>query len=191
MYGKILTTIFFMIAAVSAFAIDPIWDDRPAAEDKGKWESEWYPIGNGRLGAMIRGGIAGDRMQFNVDSLWTGDKNISGAVDDVGQTWTPLGAATGDIGGNPPALVRLTDGRLCLTYGFRRKPCGIRAKLSSDEGRTWGPEIVLRADGLTGDLGYPRSVVRPDGQVLTAYYFNGSRDEDRTIQAMLWTPPAP
>ena len=111
--------------------------------------------------------------------------------DDVGQTWMPLGAATGNIGGNPPALVRLPDGRLCLTYGFRRKPCGVRAKLSSDEGRTWGPEIVLRADGLTGDLGYPRSVVRPDGQVLSAYYFNGPRDEDRTIQSTLWTPPAP
>lgn len=109
--------------------------------------------------------------------------------DDVGRTWTALGAATGDIGGNPPALVRLQDGRLCLTYGYRRKPCGVRARLSADDGRTWGPEIILRDDGLTGDLGYPRSLVRPDGKVLTVYYFNGPRDEDRTIQATLWTPP--
>ena len=106
--------------------------------------------------------------------------------DDVGQNWTPLGAATPDIGGNPPALVQLKDGRLCLTYGYRRKPYGVRARISSDEGRTWGPEITLRDDGLTGDLGYPRSVVRPDGRVLTVYYFNGPRDEDRTIQATLW-----
>lgn len=110
--------------------------------------------------------------------------------DDLGQTWRSLGAATGDIGGNPPALVLLGDGRVCLTYGHRRKPCGVRARLSADEGRTWGPEIVLREDGLTGDLGYPRSVARPDGRVLTVYYFNGPRDEDRTIQATAWTPPA-
>ena len=54
--------------------------------------------------------------------------------------------------------------------------------------RTWGPEIVLRDDGLTGDLGYPRSVVRPDGKVVTIYYFNGPKDEDRTIQATIWEP---
>ena len=133
---------------------------------------------NGALLTAIRHGKPG----FNI-TIWR-----SG---DLGQHWTRLSDATSNIGGNPPALVRLPDGRLCLTYGFRRKPCGVRAKLSSDEGRTWGPEIVLRADGLTGDLGYPRSVVRPDGQVLSAYYFNGPRDEDRTIQSTLWTPPAP
>jgi hypothetical protein len=38
-------------------------------------------------------------------------------------------------------------------------------------------------------LGYPRSIVRPDGKVMANYYFNASRDEDRTIQATFWTPP--
>ena len=110
--------------------------------------------------------------------------------DDQGETWIDQGKATDDIGGNPPALVQLKDGRLCLTYGYRRKPCGVRARISADEGLTWGPEIILRDDGVTGDLGYPRTVVRPDGKLLTAYYFNGPRDEDRTIQATLWTPPS-
>ncbi len=108
--------------------------------------------------------------------------------DDLGGHWTALGAATGNIGGNPPALVILKDGRLCLNYGYRRSPFGIRARISGDEGRTWGPEIILRDDGRTGDLGYPRSLVRPDGKILTVYYFNGPRDEDRTIQGTLWTP---
>ncbi len=111
--------------------------------------------------------------------------------DDLGRTWTYLGEATGDIGGNPPALVQLQDGRLCLSYGYRRKPFGARARISEDAGRSWGPEMILRDDGLTGDLGYPRSIVRPDGKVLTIYYFNGPRDEDRTIQGTLFTPYAP
>lgn len=132
----------------------------------------------GALLAAIRNGGAGGRSDIDA---WRSD--------DGGQRWTCLGPATGDIGGNPPSLVRLDDGRLCLTYGYRRRPFGVRARITGDEGRTWGPEIVLRDDGLTGDLGYPRSVVRPDGKILTAYYFNGPKDEDRTIQATIWTAP--
>jgi hypothetical protein len=33
-----------------------------------------------------------------------------------------------------------------------------------------------------------RSLVRPDGRVVTVYYFNGPRDEDRAIQATIWRP---
>lgn len=109
--------------------------------------------------------------------------------DDLGAHWTSLGKAAPEIGGgNPPALVQLRDGRLALTYGYRARPYGMRARISNDEGRTWSHEIILRDDGLTGDLGYPRSIVRPDGKILTIYYFNGPRDEDRTIQGTLWIP---
>lgn len=37
-----------------------------------KWE-EALPIGNGRLGAMIYGGIQEDEIQFNEETLWTGE----------------------------------------------------------------------------------------------------------------------
>ncbi|MBI5772934.1 MAG: exo-alpha-sialidase [Verrucomicrobia bacterium] len=110
--------------------------------------------------------------------------------DDLGRHWTHVNAVTGNIGGNPPATVLLPDGRLCVTYGHRRKPFGIRARISADEGRTWLPEVVIRDDGFDGDLGYPRSVVRPDGKVLTVYYYNGPRGEDRAIEGTIWTPPA-
>ena len=32
------------------------------------------PVGNGRLGAMVFGGIARARIQFNEDTLWTGKR---------------------------------------------------------------------------------------------------------------------
>src|SRR5687768_10489080 len=44
-----------------------LWYEKPA----GLWE-EALPIGSGRLGAMIFGGIADERIQFNEDTLWTG-----------------------------------------------------------------------------------------------------------------------
>jgi hypothetical protein len=122
------------------------------------------------------------------------DPDKQGSIDawlsaDFGKSWTFLGEAAPNIGGgNPPSLVLLRDGRLCLTYGYRAKPFGIRVRISTDEGRTWGEEIVLRDDGLTGDLGYPRSVQRLDGKVVTVYYFNGPKDSDRAIEATIWTP---
>jgi alpha-L-fucosidase 2 len=54
--------------------------DRPAA----KWEAEALPLGNGRLGCMVFGGVAQERIQFNVDSLWTGDENPSGDYGSMG-----------------------------------------------------------------------------------------------------------
>lgn len=91
-------------------------------------------------------------------------------------------------GGNPPALIKLQDGRLCLTYGYRAAPFGIRAVLSDDGGQSWGETIHLRDDGACSDLGYPRSIQRPDGTIVTVYYFNEHVDTERYIGATLWRP---
>ncbi len=44
-----------------------LWYNQPAQ----KW-TEALPIGNGRMGAMIFGGIAQEHIQFNEETLWTG-----------------------------------------------------------------------------------------------------------------------
>jgi alpha-L-fucosidase 2 len=44
-----------------------LWYDKPA----GPWV-EALPIGNGRLGAMVFGGIERERLQLNEDTLWSG-----------------------------------------------------------------------------------------------------------------------
>ncbi|MGW8949505.1 glycoside hydrolase family 95 protein [Streptomyces sp. NPDC055709] len=56
-----------------------LWYRRPAEE----W-LEALPVGNGRLGAMVFGGTATERLQLNEDSLWAGGPNDyarPGAVD--------------------------------------------------------------------------------------------------------------
>ena len=85
-------------------------------------------------------------------------------------------------------MIRLRDGRLCLVYGYRDAPYGIRAKLSEDEGKTWSEAIHLRDDGGNHDLGYPRIAQRPDGKVVAVYYFNDHPDAERYIAATLWEP---
>ncbi len=93
--------------------------------------------------------------------------------DDNGSTWQHVARAVPDTGrGNPPSLVKLKDGRLVVTYGYRAEPYGIRARISKDEGKTWDDEVVLRSDGGTWDLGYTRTVQRPDGKLVTVYYYN-------------------
>ena len=44
-----------------------LWYRQPARQ----W-SEAMPLGNGRLGAMVFGGVEEERIQFNEDTLWTG-----------------------------------------------------------------------------------------------------------------------
>ncbi|MFO0810490.1 MAG: sialidase family protein [Gemmataceae bacterium] len=108
---------------------------------------------------------------------------------DNAKTWQPDAVAVPDTGeGNPPSLIRLADGRLCVTYGYRAAPFGIRARLSGDGGRTWGEEVVLRSDGGGRDVGYPRSTQRPDGTVVTVYYFHDEPLGERYVAATLWNP---
>ncbi len=108
-------------------------------------------------------------------------------TDDDGLTWQYIGRPAPQTE-NPPSLVHLKDGRLVLTYGRREAPFGIRARVSSDEGKTWGPEKVLRTDGGCWDLGYTRSVQRPDGKVVTVYYYNTDCAAERFIAATIWEP---
>ena len=91
--------------------------------------------------------------------------------DDGGASWQGL-RDTG-VKGHPPDLLRLQDGRLLLTYGYRHPPYGVRAVVSNDEGEIWDADSawVLRDDGGAFDLGYPHSVQLKDGTVVTIYYF--------------------
>jgi hypothetical protein len=106
---------------------------------------------------------------------------------DDGKSWKFLSTAATETGtGNPPCLTLLPDGRLILTYGYRAQPFGIHARLSTDGGKTWSKPVPLRTDGGSQDIGYPCSVVRPDGQIVTAYAFHDRTNPNREIEAMIW-----
>jgi len=55
------------------------WYSRPA------WNvmNEALPIGNGRIGGLVMGDTAKERIVLNEDSLWTGNENPSGGYDNV------------------------------------------------------------------------------------------------------------
>jgi hypothetical protein len=70
----------------------------------------------------------------------------------------------------------MPDGRIVVVYGYRLMPSGIRAVVSEDGGKSWGPELIIRDDGGSWDVGYPNAWVAGDGQVGVLYYFNSKND---------------
>lgn len=59
-----------------------LWYTRPAAA----WH-EALPVGNGRMGAMVFGGVTEERIQINEDSLWSGEPKDWGNPDAI--NWLP------------------------------------------------------------------------------------------------------
>jgi Neuraminidase (sialidase) len=104
--------------------------------------------------------------------------------EDGGATWTDPKPTK--ILGKPPHLLKLKDGRLLVTYGYRHPPFGQRACVSEDGGATWGSEIILRANAPNGDLGYPATIQLDDGTLLTVYYQIEPPDETTSLMLTRW-----
>lgn len=109
---------------------------------------------------------------------------------DRGLTWTK--PADSGISGHPAHLLLLKDGRLLATYGYRKRPTGIRACFSGDHGQTWQTdrEWILRNDGFgsPGDLGYPLTHALDDGRLMTIYYLT-TDGMNTHIATTHWEPP--
>ena len=137
--------------------------------------------GDGYLSIIRRGGT------FDGTKRWWIEAFVS---HDDGKSWYKLDQPNIDNAGNPATLTRLKNGALAMAYGWRHAPFGIRAKISQDEGQTWGEEIILRCDAASWDIGYPRTVLRPDGKCVTVYYYHHPDQEERFIAATIWDPLA-
>lgn len=91
-----------------------LWYKQPAE----KWSDEALPIGNGRMGAMLFGGVEKERIQFNEQSLWSGDNNWDGAYE------------TGDHGFG----AYRNFGELILDFNFSGEPIGYSRTLDITNG---------------------------------------------------------
>ena len=105
---------------------------------------------------------------------------------DDGQTWTNEGAVTNGRQ-IPGHLLKLKDGRLLLSYGDRSQQKGVKVKISDDLGKTWSAPTHLASMPAT-DGGYPSSVQRNDGKILTLFY---TKTEDTyVVKAIIWEVPS-
>lgn len=136
-------------------------------------ETSLLDLGGGHILAFVR---TGDR----VDHMYRAE-SINGGI-----TWGRL--RDSGITGHPPDLLKLRNGHILLTYGYRHAPFGVRAVISKDGGETWGDEYVLRDDGVGGDLGYPLSTQLEDGTIFTTYYIRVAGGPAH-VAGTLWREP--
>jgi len=75
-----------------------------------------------------------------------------------------------------------------LSYGNRTPNAkGIDVCFSEDNGKTWSEPV--RVVDFQGDGGYPSSIQRRDGQIVTAYYAQRVAGHNRYhMGAAIWDP---
>lgn len=117
--------------------------DRPA----GPW-TEALPVGNGRLGAMVFGGLAEERLQLNEETLWSGgprESNNPGAKDVLPEIRSALFA------GDHVKATELSR-KMQGTYTQAYQP------LADLRLRFWGEANPANATGYTRTLDLDRAV---------------------------------
>jgi alpha-L-fucosidase 2 len=123
---------------------------------------DWYqalPVGNGRLGAMVFGGVADELLQLNEDTLWAGGpKDVS----------------------NPDSLRALPEVRRLLFEGRNTEATELAGKsmmgrpMRIQSYQTLG-EAYLECPGLAGATGYTRSLDLDTGIASVTYTSGGVR----------------
>jgi hypothetical protein len=90
------------------------------------------------------------------------------------------------VWGLPSHLLRLRDGRLLMSYGYRRAPFGNQARVSADGGKRWSGALMISDDGASGDLGYPSTVELADGALVTVWYESRKGSPRAVLRMARW-----
>ena len=147
---------------------------RPGDDAKNYHELHAVEAGDGTIIVQIRNHNTAD----NRETLQCESK-------DGGKTWT-IPHSIG-VWGLPSHLLRLSDGRLLMSYGHRRKPFGIQARLSQDSGESWSEPLSIASDGVGGDLGYPSTVELSGGRLLTVWYERMKQSPKAVLRQAEWS----
>lgn len=149
---------------------------RDAYGDMTPYEPHALQLPNGRILVAIRVERGGEHPLFSV---------CLSHSDDGGRSFSVPRLILPPLAGSPPHLYLTSKGALVLSYACRHGNRGIRARVSYDGGETFGEEILLTENAPSPDLGYPATVERLDGSLLTVWY---EREEKfAVIKQMIWT----
>jgi len=193
----------FMASTLAHATESKLWYEKPAT----RWEQEALPIGNGRLGAMVFGGVERERIQFNEDSLWIGDETDTGAYQAFGDLFIDFdtkGAATAyrrelDIANAVHTISYAKDGVNFRREYFASHPAGVMVfRMTADKPGALSGVVSLAnahkgtdtadAEGVTikGSLaGYVHSLSRNGSEYGIALDYEGRalvRHEGGTLE---------
>ncbi len=104
---------------------------------------------------------------------------------DGGATWSVPHSI--GVWGFPSHLLRLSDGRLLMSYGYRRGSMGNQARLSEDEGQSWSAPITLSDEADNYDLGYVTTVELSEGKLLSVWYEKMAGSSQAILRQTRWS----
>ena len=166
--------IYWIVAAMDSSSLKKTSNHLLISNDKGlNWEYESVVAMDDKIyfnEASIYQTPKGDLVGF-LRTSGMDDQACIARSTDGGKSfnWEQMG-----FQGHPLNAFRLTDNRVLLTYGYRHKPYGIRARILNAECTDFktASEIIIRDDGGSRDLGYTWPVQLDNNRVLVTYYFN-------------------
>jgi hypothetical protein len=131
-----------------------------AAATRDYYEPCVLELADGHLLAMHRVG----RCQDGRNGLFWRNESHDG-----GKSWTDP-VETNITSGACPRLLKLSDGRILLTYGRRYTPYGLYARWSAHGGKSWSDTSWLLRAAPNGNQGYSSSLEIEAGRIFTACY---------------------
>ncbi|MBP5270273.1 MAG: exo-alpha-sialidase [Clostridia bacterium] len=130
---------------------------------------------DGKILVAIRAQRSGEHPLFTV---------FTSESRDGGKSFTTPRMILPELAGSPPHLLLHSSGAVILVYACRHGNRGIRARISRDGGGSFGEEIKLTENAPSADLGYPATVEKKDGSLLTVFYEKESRFA--VIKQIVW-----
>jgi len=166
---RVLAAVAAMLGAWTAHAsAEPsLWYKRPIPSGAAQWD-QGLPLGNGRLGAMVYGGVGREKIPLNEDSLWMGwgrDRNNPEFLKALPEVRRLLFA------GDPTAAYRVAEkNMLGLPHRLQSyQPLG-DLRLSFDgEGATDDYRLELDLDTAVSTLRYTRGGVTFIREVFASF----------------------
>jgi alpha-L-fucosidase 2 len=164
---------------------DVLWYTEPAAD----WQKEALPIGNGRLGAMIFGGVDKEHIQFNEDTVWIGDEEDTGSYQAFGDLFIELHDAPCAVPGDYRRELDISRSLQTISYEkdgtkFKREyfashPANVMVfRLSADKKGAYTGTLSLK-DAHLGETEAEGNRLKFSGKLSGKY---GRPQEDYTIQ---------
>lgn len=164
-----------------------LWYRAPAND----WETEALPIGNGRLGGMVFGGVDREHLQFNEDSLWIGDEHDTGSYQAFGDLYVEFGDATEtagiesyvrtlDIGRALHKVRYVRDGTTYERTCFSSNPAQVMVlHLTADKPASYSGRVSL-ADAHQAKITAEGNRITAGGS-LAGYVYAGGSTRGRTV----------
>jgi alpha-L-fucosidase 2 len=149
--------------------------ETPAAWEVDRTSNEAIPVGNGKLAAMVYGGVTTERIQFNEDTIWAGRPNSythPGASSHLQAIRDYVWAGQGEAAWNNAIKDNF------MSVPLRQSPYQPAGELVLSFPHSWAVENYRRSLDLStataaveydhGGVGYKREVIAsyPDGVVV-------------------------